>query len=393
MTKPRRTLESKGKFTNYVTTGGAGYVPPAINADDVISKLSNLWNYSKTYLKNKFAGTGDGTFIDLSDKNVSRIKSDTKNVNTILTNEFIEKNKNTVRKKKDFVNTTDTLLGDKKIPLSKISIFYGVEDGKLKAGPLSSFKDETVIVPNRAKNIGRVKKILMAPPGANKSLLEKEDSIINSYNQKHGYTQGTFYDIINTIFPWTDPLSPKHVLSRAEGVNAIFRVLNESGEELKFIGNRIITENGDTIPLININPRPKVLFANEQGKAGFLSNILNGRNVESLNKFLTKNPSYPIMVDNGRYATYMDNSPNAEIYGGLNRPDDMFIVGTTNRDKHKYGGIHITSSKRGTFTAAATKHGMGVQEFAVRVLRNKDSYSPAMVKKANFARNASKWNH
>ena len=56
------------------------------------------------------------------------------------------------------------------------------------------------------------------------------------------------------------------------------------------------------------------------------------------------------------------------------------------------GGIHIASSKRGTFTAAATKHGMGVQEFASKVLRNKDSYSPAMVKKANFARNASKWN-
>ena len=54
--------------------------------------------------------------------------------------------------------------------------------------------------------------------------------------------------------------------------------------------------------------------------------------------------------------------------------------------------IYIAPSKRGTFTAAATKHGMGVQEFAAKVLRNKDSYSPAMVKKANFARNASKWN-
>ena len=62
------------------------------------------------------------------------------------------------------------------------------------------------------------------------------------------------------------------------------------------------------------------------------------------------------------------------------------------RSKQKDGGsIHIAPSKRGTFTAAATKHGMGVQEFASRVLRNKDSYSPAMVKKANFARNASKW--
>lgn len=51
------------------------------------------------------------------------------------------------------------------------------------------------------------------------------------------------------------------------------------------------------------------------------------------------------------------------------------------------GGILIKPSKRGTFTAAATKHGMGVQEFANQVLAHKDNYSPAMVKKANFARN------
>lgn len=57
------------------------------------------------------------------------------------------------------------------------------------------------------------------------------------------------------------------------------------------------------------------------------------------------------------------------------------------------GSIHISPSKRGTFTAAATKHGMGVQEFASKVLANKDNYSSAMVKKANFARNASKWKH
>lgn len=55
------------------------------------------------------------------------------------------------------------------------------------------------------------------------------------------------------------------------------------------------------------------------------------------------------------------------------------------------GPIHIAKNKRGTFTAAATKHGMGVQEFASHVLANKDKYSPAMVKKANFARNSAKW--
>ena len=57
----------------------------------------------------------------------------------------------------------------------------------------------------------------------------------------------------------------------------------------------------------------------------------------------------------------------------------------------KYGGIHIKPSKRGTFTAAAKRHNMGVQEFARTVLNNKANYSAAMVKKANFARNASKW--
>jgi len=68
------------------------------------------------------------------------------------------------------------------------------------------------------------------------------------------------------------------------------------------------------------------------------------------------------------------------------------LPAVTIRPKHKAGGsIQIAPSKRGTFTAAATKHGMGVQEFASRVLSNKDNYSPAMVKKANFARNASKW--
>lgn len=55
------------------------------------------------------------------------------------------------------------------------------------------------------------------------------------------------------------------------------------------------------------------------------------------------------------------------------------------------GGINIKPSKRGTFTAAATKHNKSIQEFASQVLANPEDYSPAMRKKANFARNASKW--
>lgn len=55
--------------------------------------------------------------------------------------------------------------------------------------------------------------------------------------------------------------------------------------------------------------------------------------------------------------------------------------------------INIKESKKGTFTAAAKKRGMSVQEFASKVMANKDEYSSAMVKKANFARNAKKFKH
>ena len=49
--------------------------------------------------------------------------------------------------------------------------------------------------------------------------------------------------------------------------------------------------------------------------------------------------------------------------------------------------IHIKPSRRGTFTAAAKKHGMSVQAYARKVLKApKGKYSSAMRKKANFAR-------
>lgn len=62
----------------------------------------------------------------------------------------------------------------------------------------------------------------------------------------------------------------------------------------------------------------------------------------------------------------------------------------------KFGGgkdINIKKSKRGTFIKAAKQHGMSVQSFANRVLRNPSKYSAAMRKKANFAHNVAGWKH
>jgi len=53
--------------------------------------------------------------------------------------------------------------------------------------------------------------------------------------------------------------------------------------------------------------------------------------------------------------------------------------------------IKINPANRGKFTASAKRAGMGVQEFARHVLANKEDYSSTQIKRANFARNASKW--
>lgn len=68
-------------------------------------------------------------------------------------------------------------------------------------------------------------------------------------------------------------------------------------------------------------------------------------------------------------------------------------IGAKSNDYNSGKDIHIKPSKRGTFTKAAKQHGMSVQGFANRVLKNPSKYSAAMRKKANFAHNAAGWKH
>ncbi len=77
------------------------------------------------------------------------------------------------------------------------------------------------------------------------------------------------------------------------------------------------------------------------------------------------------------------NKISTNVFGNLPvTPLSTFALG---------GGIHIKKSHRGLFTKEAKEHGMGVQEFASHVLVNKDKYSPEVVKRANFARNSTKF--
>ncbi len=101
-----------------------------------------------------------------------------------------------------------------------------------------------------------------------------------------------------------------------------------------------------------------------------------------------------------RWSPFEDeNNTSNKLIDELNNTIHPLVIRTPwvyekDADKiFKLGGIYIKPSKRGTFTAAAKKHGMSVQAFASKVLANKSNYSSAMVKKANFARNASRWHH
>lgn len=105
-----------------------------------------------------------------------------------------------------------------------------------------------------------------------------------------------------------------------------------------------------------------------------------------IHKFIPKkvDTAYRYVVD------YLSNKgPNNAIDN--NAENLTKAISLFNAHEYKTGGIYIKPSKRGTFTTAAKKRGMDVQEFASKVLANKEDYSSAMVKKANFARNASRW--
>lgn len=93
--------------------------------------------------------------------------------------------------------------------------------------------------------------------------------------------------------------------------------------------------------------------------------------------------------------TYVNAAYNLGLYHKDLENADWIKENYTVPNYYKLGGmnkIYIKPSKRGTFTKAANQRGLGVQAFANKVLANKENYSPSMVKKANFAKNASKWN-
>lgn len=118
---------------------------------------------------------------------------------------------------------------------------------------------------------------------------------------------------------------------------------------------------------------------------GASSNIGSLRSIGLAKKRAKEATALGIRTNNRLNSTFANASQQLDMMDSRNYLNNTAVIAANG------GGINIAESKKGTFTAAATRHHMGVQEFARKVMANKDNYSSAMIKKANFARNASKW--
>lgn len=115
--------------------------------------------------------------------------------------------------------------------------------------------------------------------------------------------------------------------------------------------------------------------------------IITGKMPDNLKRTINKN----IESDRIQDLLYKDRLSPVDPVGEF--VVESAAIGAKFNDYNSGKDIRIKPSKRGTFTKAAKQHGMSVQGFANRVLRNPSKYSAAMRKKANFAHNAASWKH
>lgn len=173
--------------------------------------------------------------------------------------------------------------------------------------------------------------------------------------------------------------------------------------------NRVIVnpETGDVMETgghVNLDP---VIIT---GKMPYNLKRTINKNIESvrLQDLLYKDRLSPVdpigqfIVESAAIGKPLELAGKAALYGigryggklGLNKLFGTYGLYDINKYNYNSGkDIHIKPSKRGTFAKAAKQHGMSVQSFANKVLRNPSKYSAAMRKKANFAHNAACWKH
>ena len=368
--KVKKEVDNQRNFNipnKYIARQDNTYVAPTFGKQLVKNKPSKLNQFitaATGAVRRKLTGeTAPATVINLTDENVSRIDSNTENASSILFNEFVEDNANNIRPKKDFINTKDVFIGDHKIPLNKISLYYGTEDGKFKVGNINNFDDNTTIVPIRNNNVGRITKIINnVIPKDSMDIMEDEYDRLSNLSKRErnrriiettkNKVKPTFSDYFNGFIFGQSP----QVLAgrRYYRKNKLYLPSTQYDDRMTYIRNRIkypikfITENNDTLTSEQIGiDNNKSVFGDENGNSVFINGInrLNNKQINELNNILGKNPLYPVLVDNGRYMKYYKNVDNLHNYNTYvsqdfyRDPKSLYVIGTTNNNKKRMGGL------------------------------------------------------
>lgn len=151
---------------------------------------------------------------------------------------------------------------------------------------------------------------------------------------------------------------------------------------------RIVTKQPKVIPFSKVAD-PWFTLTENDGRQGIFRYFDKDKIYNYLRKYGVEKTKDPYIYKY-KNITFSDIRPQN---AGIDKNGNFGFLDLIIHDYNSGKDVRIKPSKRGTFTKAAKQHGMSVQGFANRVLRNPSKYSAAMRKKANFAHNAASWKH
>lgn len=151
---------------------------------------------------------------------------------------------------------------------------------------------------------------------------------------------------------------------------------------------RIVTKQPKVIPFSKVAD-PWFTLTENDGRQGIFRYFDKDKIYNYLRKYGVEKTKDPYIYKY-KNITFSDIRPQN---AGIDKNGNFGFLDLIIHDYNSGKDVRIKPSKRGTFTKAAKQHGMSVQGFANKVLKNPSKYSATMRKKANFAHNAASWKH
>lgn len=150
------------------------------------------------YIKHKLwdSEAQDPLIIDLSEHKVQKINPDSSHA-VILANDFIETKDDVypVETKQFYTENPNARISDKGLTADKITTYYGIQNGQLKAGPLETFNDADTVIPNRHKYVGKIQEVIKDGKDI-KGVTTDNDTVLLNMGPKYAFAN----DQGNSIF-------------------------------------------------------------------------------------------------------------------------------------------------------------------------------------------------